>query len=143
MSEEHKILGFRPPHGSFAAEVQSVASKHPEGRPGIDTTRLREIAREDALRILAERKTSADSAPVSPTAAAKVVQAAGGGAGAAGAEAKHIASTALSTAPRSPGINLNTINASPSAPSSLSCLTCTCTDVGFGTSSYWQRTRGS
>ena len=52
MSEEHKILGFRPPHGSFAAEVQSVAAKHPEGKPGapIDTTKLKEIAREDALR---------------------------------------------------------------------------------------------
>ena len=54
MSEEHKILGFRPPHGSFAAEVQSVASKNPEGKPGVpvDTGKLKEIAREDALRIL-------------------------------------------------------------------------------------------
>ncbi|KAM5538839.1 hypothetical protein V8D89_007561 [Ganoderma adspersum] len=104
MSEEHKILGFRPPHGSFAAEVQSVASKHPEGKPGIDTARLREIAREDALRILAERKTSTDS----PTTAAKVVQ--------EGGEAKHVAPTATAQAqarhaPRSPGINFNTINA--------------------------------
>ena len=55
MSEEHKILGFRPPHGSFAAEVQSIAAKHPEGKPGAappDTGKLKEIAREDALRIL-------------------------------------------------------------------------------------------
>ena len=54
MSEEHKILGFRPPHGSFAAEVQSVAAKRPEGKPGIpvDTSKLKEMAREDALRIL-------------------------------------------------------------------------------------------
>ena len=54
MSEEHKILGFRPPHGSFAAEVQSVAAKHPEGKPEVpvDTGKLKEIAREDALRIL-------------------------------------------------------------------------------------------
>ncbi|KAI0830119.1 hypothetical protein BC628DRAFT_977496 [Trametes gibbosa] len=34
MSEEHKILGFRPPTGSFAAEVQSIAAKHPDGKPG-------------------------------------------------------------------------------------------------------------
>ena len=119
MSEEHKILGFRPPHGSFAAEVQSVASKHPEGRPGtaaVDTTRLREIAREDALRILAERKTSPETSPVSPTAASKVLHDSGG-AGAAGGEAKHT-TTAVSAQARqalkSPGINLNTINASPS-----------------------------
>ena len=55
MSEEHKILGFRPPHGSFAAEGQSIAAKHPEGKPGStppDTSKLKEIAREDALRIL-------------------------------------------------------------------------------------------
>lgn len=55
MSEEHKILGFRPPQGSFAAEVQSLAAKHPDGKPGAvlpDTTKLKEIAREDALRIL-------------------------------------------------------------------------------------------
>ena len=55
MSEEHKILGFRPPHGSFAAEVQSIAAKHPEGKPGAvppDTGKLKEIAREVALRIL-------------------------------------------------------------------------------------------
>ena len=54
MSEEHKILGFRPPHGSFAAEIQSAASKHPEGKPGaaVDIMKLKEIAREDALRIL-------------------------------------------------------------------------------------------
>ncbi len=54
MSEEHKILGFRPPHGSFAAEIQSMAAKHPEGKPGaeIDTGKLKEIARVDALRIL-------------------------------------------------------------------------------------------
>lgn len=114
MSEEHKILGFRPPHGSFAAEVQSVASKHPEGKPGtapVDTTRLREIAREDALRILAERKTSPgaerDTASTSPTKAVHVQD--GGG----GAEAKHVAPTqARAHAPRSLGINLSTINAS-------------------------------
>ena len=60
MSEEHKILGFRPPHGSFAAEVQSVAAKHPEGRPGVpvDTNKLKEIAREDALRILCVCRTT-------------------------------------------------------------------------------------
>ena len=54
MSEEHKILGFRPPHGSFAAEVQSVAAKRPEGKSGVpvDTSKLKEMAREDALRIL-------------------------------------------------------------------------------------------
>ena len=54
MSEEHKILGFRPPHGSFADEVQSLAAKHAEGKhgPAVDTGKLKELAREDALRIL-------------------------------------------------------------------------------------------
>ena len=101
MSEEHKILGFRPPHGSFAAEVQSVAAKHPEGKPGapIDTTKLKEIAREDALRILAERKTStgADKDALPTTAKAN-------------GDTKHIAPAKHS--PPNPGINLNKISAS-------------------------------
>ncbi|OBZ75004.1 hypothetical protein A0H81_05317 [Grifola frondosa] len=62
MSEEHRVLGFRPPHGSFAAEAQAAAAKHPEGCPGSsppDNNKLKEVAREDALRILAERNTHA------------------------------------------------------------------------------------
>lgn len=54
MSEEHKALGFRPPHGSLAAEAQAAAAKHPEvigvNPPDIET--LKEAARLDAARIL-------------------------------------------------------------------------------------------
>ncbi|KAI0632814.1 hypothetical protein C8Q77DRAFT_1196403 [Trametes polyzona] len=102
MSEEHKILGFRPPHGSFAAEVQSLAAKHPEGKPGAnppDTSKLKEIAREDALRILAERKTNtgADSDALPPT--AKPVN----------GSPKHV--TPARHSPPAPGVNLNKISA--------------------------------
>ncbi|KAI0351669.1 hypothetical protein OH77DRAFT_1487134 [Trametes cingulata] len=102
MSEEHKILGFRPPHGSFAAEVQSIAAKHPEGKPGAsppDTAKLKEIAREDALRILAERKTNtgADKDALPPT--AKPVN---------GSD-KHV--TPARHSPPIPGVNLNKIGA--------------------------------
>ena len=31
MSAEHKALGFRPPHGSLAAEAQAAAARHPLG----------------------------------------------------------------------------------------------------------------
>ncbi|RPD76975.1 hypothetical protein L226DRAFT_532983 [Lentinus tigrinus ALCF2SS1-7] len=102
MSEEHKILGFRPPHGSFAAEVQSMAAKHPDGKPGaaVDTGKLKEIAREDALRILAERKTSTgadkDALPVVGTKTTN-------GNGVHTAPARH--------SPPNPGVNLNTISA--------------------------------
>ncbi|KAI0696397.1 hypothetical protein C8T65DRAFT_663814 [Cerioporus squamosus] len=101
MSEEHKILGFRPPHGSFAAEIQSMAAKHPDGKPGaaIDTGKLKEIAREDALRILAERKTS--------TGADK--DALPNGTKATNGNSLHTAPARHS--PPNPGINLNTISA--------------------------------
>ncbi|KAL0065483.1 hypothetical protein AAF712_007547 [Marasmius tenuissimus] len=38
MSEEHKALGYRPPPGSLAADAQSAAAKHPEGKASIDQT---------------------------------------------------------------------------------------------------------
>ncbi|PSS30858.1 hypothetical protein PHLCEN_2v2585 [Hermanssonia centrifuga] len=57
MSVEHKVLGFRPPHGSLAAEAQAAAAKHPQvsGVQPPNTEKLKEAAREDAVRILAER----------------------------------------------------------------------------------------
>ncbi|EMD35036.1 hypothetical protein CERSUDRAFT_125023 [Gelatoporia subvermispora B] len=64
MSEEHKVLGFRPPHGSIAAEAQAAAAKHPEGSPNVsppDPLALKQVAREDAQRILSEREGSAES----------------------------------------------------------------------------------
>ncbi|TFY63905.1 hypothetical protein EVJ58_g2967 [Rhodofomes roseus] len=66
MSEEHRVLGFRPPHGSLAAEVQAAAAKHPEGKAGKqlpDPVTLKELARQDAQRILAERKTNIEASP--------------------------------------------------------------------------------
>lgn len=54
MSEEHKALGFRPPHGSLAAEAQAAAAKHPEvigvQKPTLE--KLKAAARIDATRIL-------------------------------------------------------------------------------------------
>ena len=54
MSEEHKALGFRPPHGSLAAEAQAAAAKHPEvtgvQKPTLE--KLKAAARLDATRIL-------------------------------------------------------------------------------------------
>ena len=54
MSVEHKVLGFRPPHGSLAAEAQAAASKHPEidGLQPPDPEKLKEAAKVDAERIL-------------------------------------------------------------------------------------------
>ncbi|TBU21679.1 hypothetical protein BD311DRAFT_829887 [Dichomitus squalens] len=107
MSEEHKILGFRPPHGSFAAEVQSVAAKHPDRKPGgdaVDTSKLKEIAREDALRILAERKSSPGTDP-----AALPVSSTDPGAKANGADAKHAAPVKHS--PPESGLDLDKISA--------------------------------
>jgi len=69
MSEEHKALGFRPPHGSLAAEAQAAAAKHPQitipnaQPPPIE--KLKEAAREDAARILAQRKPE-DHPPTEP-----------------------------------------------------------------------------
>ncbi|KAJ8473538.1 hypothetical protein ONZ51_g7809 [Trametes cubensis] len=80
MSEEHKILGFRPPHGSFAAE-------------------LKEIAREDALRILAERKTSTGADKDALPSNVKIVNGNG----------KHV--TPARHSPPNPGVNLNKISA--------------------------------
>ncbi|KAH9916282.1 uncharacterized protein BXZ73DRAFT_53870, partial [Epithele typhae] len=103
MSEEHKVLGFRPPQGSFAAEVQSVATKNPDGKPGIpvDTTKLKEMAREDALRILAERRKSSGSDTFSPTSNTRKLSNA--------SPDKPIIPARGS--PVDPGINLGTINA--------------------------------
>ncbi|KZT05280.1 uncharacterized protein LAESUDRAFT_813647 [Laetiporus sulphureus 93-53] len=67
MSEEHRMLGFRPPHGSLAAEVQAAAAKHPEGNPEKqrpDVAKLKELARQDAIRILTERKHTSEISPI-------------------------------------------------------------------------------
>ncbi|KAH9856286.1 hypothetical protein C2E23DRAFT_901017 [Lenzites betulinus] len=106
MSEEHKILGFRPPAGSFAAEVQSIAAKHPDGKPGAslpDTSKLKEIAREDALRILAERKS---------TNGAGADANADGGASAKTGGAEKPAVLPAKVSPPNPGVNLDKISAS-------------------------------
>ena len=54
MSVEHKVLGFRPPQGSLAAEAQAAAAKHPEvkGVSPPDPEKLKEAAKIDAERIL-------------------------------------------------------------------------------------------
>ena len=51
MSEEHRALGYRPPHGSLAATAQSAASKHPDAHAGIDVATLAQAAMRDAKRI--------------------------------------------------------------------------------------------
>jgi hypothetical protein len=54
MSVEHKVLGFRPPPGSLAAEAQAAAAKHPDvsGVQPPATEKLNEAAKVDAERIL-------------------------------------------------------------------------------------------
>ena len=54
MSVEHRVLGFRPPHGSLAAEAQAAAAKHPDvkGMQPLDPEKLKEAAKVDAERIL-------------------------------------------------------------------------------------------
>ncbi|EJF59215.1 hypothetical protein DICSQDRAFT_172197 [Dichomitus squalens LYAD-421 SS1] len=58
MSEEHRALGYRPPHGSLAATAQSAAAKHPESSSGADPATLAQAAVQDAKKIEAERNGS-------------------------------------------------------------------------------------
>lgn len=51
MSEEHKILGYRPPQGSLAASAQAAAAKHPHASAGVDAATLAKAALEDAKKI--------------------------------------------------------------------------------------------
>jgi hypothetical protein len=69
MSAEHKALGYRPPPGSLAAEAQAAAAKHPDAHLDVAADALRELAREDAVRIAAERK-GGDAAAAAETHAA-------------------------------------------------------------------------
>lgn len=57
MSEEHKILGYRPPPHSLASNAQSAASKHKASNSSgsFDPEQLRLAALEDANRIIAEQ----------------------------------------------------------------------------------------
>ncbi|KAK1223422.1 hypothetical protein PQX77_013704 [Marasmius sp. AFHP31] len=63
MSEEHKALGYRPPPGSLAADAQSAAAKHPEGKASIDQQVLQRAAIKDAARISSERRSGSRSPP--------------------------------------------------------------------------------
>ncbi|ESK96734.1 hypothetical protein Moror_6694 [Moniliophthora roreri MCA 2997] len=63
MSEEHKALGYRPPPGSLAADAQSAAAKHPEGKGSIDAAVLTQAALKDAARISSERRSASNSPP--------------------------------------------------------------------------------
>ncbi|CAL1697896.1 unnamed protein product [Somion occarium] len=58
MSEEHKVLGYRPPPGSLAAEAQSAAAKHPTSSAGVDAATLAKAALEDAKKIESIRRSS-------------------------------------------------------------------------------------
>ncbi|CAL1697917.1 unnamed protein product [Somion occarium] len=57
MSEQHKILGFRPPPGSLAAEAQAAAARHPvvKGAQLLTVQKLKEAAKTDAEDILLRR----------------------------------------------------------------------------------------
>lgn len=56
MSEEHKILGYRPPPHSLASNAQSAAAKHGSKSSGsYDPEKLRLAALEDANRIMNEQ----------------------------------------------------------------------------------------
>ncbi|OCH88929.1 hypothetical protein OBBRIDRAFT_794740 [Obba rivulosa] len=95
MSEEHKVLGFRPPHGSIAAEAQAAAAKHPEGNPHVsppDPLTLKQVAWEDAQRILGERQNTDETETNEHTGRKK-------------------SSRARSDTPPEHGVNLSTISA--------------------------------
>jgi len=63
MSEEHKILGYRPPPGSLAAEAQAAAAKHSgDVSCGITAEQIRQAALADALRIKKEREAQDEGA---------------------------------------------------------------------------------
>ncbi|EJD54397.1 hypothetical protein AURDEDRAFT_79282, partial [Auricularia subglabra TFB-10046 SS5] len=56
MSEEHKILNYRPPPNSLAAQAQAAAAKHPDAPGAVnDIQELKRLAADDAVRIQAER----------------------------------------------------------------------------------------
>ncbi|KAK7676969.1 hypothetical protein QCA50_020087 [Cerrena zonata] len=57
MSEEHKLLGFRPPHNSFAAKAQAAAAKHPivKNAQVLPMAQLKQAAKADAERILTQQ----------------------------------------------------------------------------------------
>ncbi|KAH9856268.1 hypothetical protein C2E23DRAFT_882366 [Lenzites betulinus] len=58
MSEELKLLGYRPPPGSLAATVQAAAAKNPDALAGIEPATLTHAALEDAKRIAAAQRGS-------------------------------------------------------------------------------------
>ncbi|KAJ8516290.1 hypothetical protein ONZ45_g6381 [Pleurotus djamor] len=62
MSEEHKALGYRPPHGSLASAAQAAATKHSPSSHHIDEEILRKAAQEDAARIAAQRARQSSQA---------------------------------------------------------------------------------
>ena len=68
MSEEHRALGYRPPHGSLAATAQAAAARHPDAHAGVDATTLAQAALQDAKHIEASRASkSPSSASSSPS----------------------------------------------------------------------------
>ncbi|KIJ22683.1 hypothetical protein M422DRAFT_255002 [Sphaerobolus stellatus SS14] len=80
MSEEHRILGYRPPAGSLAAQAQAAATKNGnEGgiKNARDEAKLAAAAAEDALRISAERgqniNVNVNPAALSKDEAAKIM----------------------------------------------------------------------
>ncbi|THH29313.1 hypothetical protein EUX98_g4881 [Antrodiella citrinella] len=61
MSEQHKLLAFRPPGDSLAAHAQLAAAKHPVSSDPMPVDILKRVAKVDAERILAQRNpTTAD-----------------------------------------------------------------------------------
>ena len=56
MSEEHKVLGYRPPSNSLAAQAQRAAAQHPDAPGAVnDIQELKRLAADDAARVEAER----------------------------------------------------------------------------------------
>ncbi|KAI5118478.1 hypothetical protein M0805_003739 [Coniferiporia weirii] len=70
-SEEHRALGYRPPHGSLASQAQSAAERNvatgdldpDDGRGTQRTSALKEAARVDAARVAAERGDAVGAVP--------------------------------------------------------------------------------
>ncbi|KZV99451.1 hypothetical protein EXIGLDRAFT_724934 [Exidia glandulosa HHB12029] len=88
MSEEHKILGYRPPHDSLAAQAQAAAAKHPDAPGAVNNVaELKRLAADDAARVEAERGN-----PVPAGAAYREIDLNGGLTGIGQAEASKLMS---------------------------------------------------
>lgn len=98
MSEEHKVLGYRPPPDSLAAQAQAAAAKHPNAPGAVpDVAALKRLAADDAARVEAARGN-----PIPAAAAIREIDLNGGltGIGQGAPLALHFTVVLMETQPR-------------------------------------------